>query len=164
MLKSVLAVLFYRINIKETRPRRVLSNRKTLFIFVKPRMRCILDESVFAFILDKKSDSFKQEEDNDDTHHLYWYEVNPILYTGVGSCNCFILLGFCQNLLSDKRNCSTLLCFIISHIGAGWQQILLLLCWHLMQNYESFWTHTLMKSCTKWEKNFIRTALSKHLV
>ena len=51
----------------------------------------IFDESVFAFILARKSDSFQRNEDNDNTHFLYSYVAMHFLcvhpyYPSVGSC------------------------------------------------------------------------------
>ena len=62
---------------------RVLSFAKFFTNFVaswelSPR-HYIFDESVFAFILDKKSDSFKQRRGYDNTHFLYSYVAIRIL-------------------------------------------------------------------------------------
>ena len=88
----------------------------------------IFDESVFAFILDKKSDSFKQRRGYDNTHSLYSYVAmhlsvhipHTIQVWGLVS---FIRLGFCQNLLSDKRKSTPHFLFDIN------------LYWELLQKY-----------------------------
>ena len=60
-----------------TRPRKSVVICENFTNFVTPWVVCpwryIFDESVFAFILNEKSDSFKQDEDNDSTHFLYSY-------------------------------------------------------------------------------------------
>ena len=70
--------------------------------------RHIFGESVFAFFLARKSDSFQRNEDNDSTHFLYSYAAMHLLvYTPytiqVWGLVSFIRFGFCQSLLADKR-------------------------------------------------------------
>ena len=63
---------------------------------------------MFFAILVRESDNFHKQKDNRTAPASCIYAVgmlytNMLLYTGVGHCFVCFLLGFCQNLLTDKR-------------------------------------------------------------
>ena len=118
----------------QTRPRKSVGICEIFIKFVVswalyPR-HYIFDESVFAFILDKKSDSFKQRRGYDNTHFLYSYVAMHSLrastpyYPSVGSCNRLFVLGFVRT--SYQINGSQLHTFFLlftHHRGAyGFEQ------------------------------------------
>ena len=66
--------------------------------------RHIFGESVFAFILARKSDSFQRNEDNDSTHFLYSYVVmhSLCIYLILSKCGVLYRLfvsGFVRTFL-----------------------------------------------------------------
>ena len=101
-----------------TIPPRVLSG--TIFFIVlwcRFRPTDILWWKCFAIILDKKSDSFKQDEDNDNTHHLFRYVyIIPIApyWTGVGYCVGLFVLGFVRTSyqINERLHTWTEVCFL----------------------------------------------------
>ena len=82
-----------------------------------------IDESVFAFILDKKSDSFKQRRGYDNTHFLYSYVAMSFLaytpyYPSVGSCNRLFVLGFVRTSYQiNGSQLHTFFLYITHYIG-----------------------------------------------
>ena len=83
----------------------------------------IFDESVFAFILNEKSDSFKQDEDNDNTHSLYSYVAMRFLCVHLILSKCGVLYrlfvsGFVRAFLQiNGSQLHTFFLYIINHIG-----------------------------------------------
>ena len=98
--------------------------------------RHIFGESVFAFILARKSDSFQRNEDNDSTHFLYSYAAMHLLvYTPILS-RCGVLYrlfvsGFVRAFLQINGSQLHTFCLILIRIGSCCGRM----CYYVLQGY-----------------------------
>ncbi len=94
-----------------------ICRKDSLNLQLPPKGGRHIDESVFAFILNRKSGQFLNSRISKSPHHLVWCTARQrCLHTGVEYC--LFELRPVQSLRFDKRNGSTLL-FCIFPPGAG---------------------------------------------
>ena len=94
------------------------------------------DESVFAFILARESDSFQWNEDNDSTHFLCSYVamhslcIHPILFK-CGVLYRLFVSGFVRAFLQINGSQLHTFCMILIRIGSCCGRM----CYYVLQGY-----------------------------